>query len=80
MLQPLPPDFKLYVHSFEFTIDASEEAVWTWLKDTQVWPYKVEFYSPNESKVPNGFYERVLTNHTGPMVNFAGKLVKIEPN
>lgn len=86
MLQPNPPGFKKHIHIFEFEIAASEASVWEWLNDTrtftdtQVWPYKVEFYSPDESTIPNGFNEGVLTNHTGPFVNFAGELVKIEDN
>ncbi|MDW3191068.1 MAG: hypothetical protein R8G66_01850 [Cytophagales bacterium] len=83
MLQPLPPGYQKHIHYFEFEIAASEAAVWEWLNDTrtftdtQVWPYKVEFYSPDEN-TPNGFYEGVLTTHTGPFVNFPGELVKID--
>lgn len=86
MIQPTPPGFQKHVHYFEFELAADESAVWTWLNDTrtftdtQVWPYKVEFYSPDEAEIPNGFHEGVLTNHTGPLANFAGKLVKIDPN
>lgn len=85
MLQPLPPGFKNNIFSFSFEVDASEEKVWKWLNDTktftdtQVWPYKVEFYSPDAENIPNGFNEGVLTNHHGPFVNFAGQLVKVEP-
>lgn len=86
MLQPQPPGFKDHAYTFDVEIAGSESHVWTWLNDpktftdTQVWPYKVEFYSPDIDKIPNGFYEGVLTNHTGPFVNFAGKLIKIDPN
>lgn len=85
MLQPLPPGFQKHTHHLEFEIAATETSVWQWLNDTktftatQVWPYKVEFYSPDES-IPNGFHEGVLTNHTGPLVNFPGELVKIDHN
>lgn len=84
MLQPLPPGFREHVHHFEFELAASETAVWQWLNDTrtftdtQVWPYKVEFYTPDDSGTTNDFKEGVLTNHTGPFINFPGELVKIE--
>jgi len=86
LLQPLPPGFRDYVHEFTFSIQASEEDVWKWLNDTttftdtQIWPYKVEFYSPDPENIHNGFHEGVLTNHFGPFVNFAGILTKITPN
>ena len=84
MIQPPPPGFKTHAYSFEVEIPAEEKYVWQWLNDpktftdTQVWPYKVEFYSPDPERIPNGFHEGVLTNHTGPLINFAGKLTKIE--
>ena len=86
LVQPQPPSFKLHSYSFEVKLEAKETSVWKWLNDprtftdTQVWPYKVEFYSPDPSKVPKGFHEGVLTNHTGPFVNFAGVLTSIQPN
>lgn len=86
MLQPCPPNFQEHVHSFSFTIPAPAASVWSWLNDTktftdtQVWPYKVEFYSPDPEKISDGFNEGVLTNHTGPFVNFAGQLVSIDEN
>lgn len=86
LLQPPPPGFKDYVHEFSFSIEAPEQHVWKWLNDTktftdtQYWPYKVEFYSPDNDVTPNGFHEGVLTTHFGPFVNFAGILTKIEPN
>lgn len=85
MLQPLPPGFSIHEHKFSFEIARSSKGVWQWLNDTktftdtQVWPYKVEFYSPDPLKIPNGFHEKVLTNHTGPFVNFAGELTTVEP-
>ena len=48
--------------------------------DTQVWPYRVEFYSPQPESIPNGFHEGVVTNHTGPFINFAGVLTEISDN
>ena len=86
MLQPPPPGFKNNVFRFSFDVNASESAVWEWLNDTrtftdtQYWPWKVEFYSPDEQKVPTGFNEGVLTNHHGPLINFAGVLAKVDAN
>ncbi len=85
-IQPKPPGFKDNVYSFSFAVDAPETKVWNWLNDTktftdtQYWPWKVEFYSPDPGKVENGFEEGVLTNHHGPLVNFAGILTKIKKN
>lgn len=85
MIQPIAPGFQKHIHYFEFELEASEASIWQWLNDTrtftdtQVWPYKVEFYGPGTSD-NEGFLEGALTNHTGPLVNFPGKLVKIEEN
>ena len=86
MIQPQPPGFKVHSYSFDVLAKASAKSVWIWLNDpktftdTQVWPYKVEFYSPEPNKIPNGFHEGVLTNHTGPLINFAGVLSEISDN
>lgn len=86
LLQPHPPGFKDHQFSFEVDIPNTAGDVWTWLNDPstfiddQIWPYKVEFYSPDPENIPNGFHEGVLTNHTGPFINFAGKLTAIEPH
>jgi len=86
LLQPPPPGFKNHQFQFQIDLPHAEEQVWTWLNDprtftdTQVWPFKVEFYSPDPDSIPNGFHEGVLTNHTGPFVNFAGKLTSIDPH
>ncbi|MFK7954439.1 MAG: hypothetical protein AB8B73_16420 [Ekhidna sp.] len=83
MIQPKPPGFDIHTYSFTVEIPAKKESVWEWLNDpktftdTQVWPYKVEFYSPS-TDIPNGFHEGVLTNHTGPLINFAGVLTEIK--
>ncbi len=83
MLQPPPPRYKDHVHKFSFEIPHNPSKVWEWLNDpgtftkNQVWPFKVEFYSPQPDQVPVGFNEGVLTNHSGPFVNFAGKLTSI---
>ncbi|MEO1253488.1 MAG: hypothetical protein AAFY41_01200 [Bacteroidota bacterium] len=84
LLQPPPPGFKNHQHKFSFQIAAKPEKVWQWLNDpktftdNQVWPYKVEFYSPDPDTIPNGFHVGVLTNHTGPLINFAGQLTSIK--
>lgn len=86
MLQPPPPGFRDHTYQFTIPLQGSSDLVWHWLNDpktftdTQVWPFRVEFYSPDPQKIPNGFHEGVLTNHTGPMINFAGKITKIESN
>lgn len=86
MIQAQPPGFKIHSYSFDVQIQAPEASVWKWLNDprtftdTQVWPYRVEFYSPDPETIPNGFHEGVVTNHTGPFVNFAGVLTSITPN
>lgn len=86
LMQPLPPNFKSHSYEFTIEIDAESTYVWMWLNNpdtftkTQIWPFRVEFYSPNPSSIPNGFNEGVLTNHRGPFINFAGKLTRIEPD
>lgn len=86
ILQPQPPGFKDNVFTFSFSVNAKPEKVWEWLNntktftDTQVWPWRVEFYHPDNQQKALSFKEGVLTNHHGPMVNFAGILTKIEDN
>ncbi len=84
ILQPLPPGFTDAPFEFSFSVNQTEKEVWKWLNDpatftdTQYWPFRVEFYSPDPDQIPNGFQEGVLTNHFGPFVNFAGIITKIE--
>ncbi len=84
--QPQPPGFENHIFQFAFRVETTPENVWDWLNDTktftetQIWPYKVEFYSPDPENVHTGFNEGILTNHTGPFINFAGELSRIEPN
>ena len=84
MIQPQPPGFKKHVHTFDVAVDAPSSTVWQWLNnpktftDNQVWPYRVEFYSPDPDTVSNGFHKGVLTNHTGPFISFAGVLQQIK--
>lgn len=86
MIQERHPDFVEHKYSFSVDVPAPATRVWKWLNDprtftdTQVWPYRVEFYSPQPEKVPNGFHEGVVTNHTGPFINFAGVLTEISDN
>ncbi len=86
LLQPLPPGFIDHAYAFEVSVDASNESVWRWLNDpktftdTQYWPFRVEFYSPDTESIPNGFNEGVLTNHHGPLLNLPGELVEIKSN
>lgn len=81
--QPQPPGFKEHTYKFTFQFEGKESHVWQWLNDTrtftdtQVWPWKVEFYSPDPDKIPNGFHQGVLTNHFGPFINLAGELTEI---
>ena len=82
--QPLPPGFKEHSYKFTFQFEGEESHVWQWLNDmrtftdTQVWPWKVEFYSPDPDNIPNGFHRGVLTNHFGPLINLAGELTAID--
>lgn len=84
LLQPKPPGFDDHNYEFTITIPSASKYVWKWLNNpdtftkTQVWPYRVEFYSPDPANIPNGFHKGVLTNHTGPLVNFSGELTSIE--
>lgn len=84
LLQAPPPGFKDHKLIFNFEVPAPSEKVWKWLNDpktftdSQIWPYKVEFYSPDPNTIQNGFNEGVLTNHHGPLVNFAGIITKID--
>ena len=84
MLQPQPPGFKDHSHKFSFSVKKSAQDTWNWLNkaetftDTQIPPYKVEFYSPDPETIPNGFHEGVLNIHHGPFINFAGVLTKID--
>lgn len=86
LVQPQPPRFQDHRFNLEFEINESKEKIWTWLNkpetftDTQIPPYKVEFYSPDPENIPNGMNEGVLNIHHGPFINFAGVMGKIEPN
>lgn len=61
----------------EVRIARPRQSVWAWLCDPatfsegQVWPYRVEFIDADTGQ-PAGFRPGVLTNHHGPLLNFAG--------
>lgn len=82
--QPPPPGFKDHKFEFTFKFKGNGAHVWQWLNDThtftdtQVWPWKVEFYSPDPDNIPNGFHQGVMTNHFGPFINLAGELTEIK--
>jgi hypothetical protein len=84
LVQPKPPKFQEHSYRFEFTVNQSRQDVWNWLNrpetftDTQIPPFRVEFYSPSPD-IPNGFHEGVLNTHHGPLINFSGVLTSIQP-
>ncbi|MEM9325832.1 MAG: hypothetical protein AAGA85_09255 [Bacteroidota bacterium] len=85
LVQPQPQGFVAHEFTKEFHSAHTKQAIWKWLNqpetftDTQVPPYRVEFYSPDPEKIPNGFNEGVLNIHHGPGINFAGVLTTIRP-
>ena len=86
VIQAQPPGFSIHEYEFSMVTERSEESVWDWLNDpktfteTQYWPFKVEFISPDPERIPAGFSEGVQTNHHGPLVNFAGVITSVKPN
>lgn len=83
ILQPPPPGFITHVYEFSVNVKSSEAEVWKWLNDPdtfikgQVWPFRVEFYSPEPDKIPNGFHKGVLNTHHGPLINFPGVITEV---
>ena len=79
-----PASMVPHEYASTFTIDRPLPAVWTWLNDPatfvdgQVWPYRVEFVSPDPA-VPAGFHVGVLNTHHGPGLNFAGVITNVQP-
>jgi len=75
-------------HQYRFSVDVpgTQQQIWDWLNDTatftkgQIWPYRVEFVSPDPDHIPEAFAEGVLNVHHGPWLNFAGVLTEIRPN
>ncbi len=86
IVQPKPERFQDHQFNLSFEINQPREKIWSWLNrmetftDTQIPPYKVEFYSPDPKTIPNGFHEGVLNIHHGPFINFAGVMGKVEEN
>ena len=79
-----PPWMQPHRHGFAFTLPRSLPDCWRWLNDPatfvdgQIWPYRVEFVSPDPA-VPPGFHVGVLNTHHGPGLNFAGVMTAVEP-
>ncbi|MEM8607191.1 MAG: hypothetical protein AAGF92_08800 [Myxococcota bacterium] len=73
-----------HVHESVFEIERPLASCWRWLNDPatftegQVWPYRVEFVSPDET-VPAGFHVGVLNWHYGPFLDFAGVITEVRP-
>ena len=84
--QAQPPGFKLHAYEFSVVVNKPEDDVWNWLNDprtftdTQYWPFRVEFISPDPTNITPGFNIGVQTNHHGPLVNFAGVITSVKPN
>ncbi|MEM6472710.1 MAG: hypothetical protein AAF802_24325 [Planctomycetota bacterium] len=76
----------LVPHQFELQFDVPRplKSCWIWLNDPetftkgQIWPYRVEFLSPDEN-VPPGFHVGVLNWHYGPGISFAGVVTDVRP-
>ena len=73
-----------HTHRFGFAVERPLADCWAWLNDPatfvdgQIWPYRVEFVSPDPA-VPPGFHVGVLNTHHGPGLNFAGVITAVEP-
>ena len=82
--QPKPPT--LTEHSFKKKVMVKKpiDRCWEFLNrmdtftDGQVFPYRVEFVSENENEEPS-FTTGTWTNHHGPLLNAAGKIVTMNP-
>ncbi|MEL6589373.1 MAG: hypothetical protein AAFQ68_04805 [Bacteroidota bacterium] len=78
-----PPGFVQHTHRFEVVSKRSRDEIWTWLNTpetftkNQVWPFRVEFVSPEEGGKAD-FSVGVLNVHHGPLLNFAGVLTEIQ--
>ena len=82
--QPVPAFLEPHVYEKTFTVAKRPADVWRWLNDpatfadSQIWPFRVEFVSPDPG-VPAGFHEGVLNTHHGPLLNFAGVMAEVRP-
>jgi len=80
--QGAPPGFVPHVYERHFSVSAARDRVWAWLEDPdtfvrgQVWPFRVEFVSPDPA-VPPGFHVGGINIHHGPLMCFAGVLTEI---
>jgi hypothetical protein len=78
----MPLGFVEHAFELEFTIETSRARVWAWLDDPetfmrgQVWPFRVEFLSPNPD-VAAGFSEGGVNVHSGPLLCLPGVLNEI---
>jgi hypothetical protein len=84
-LQAAPNGFEPHFYEYVFTIDRPREKVWGWLNnpktftDSQVFPWRVEFVSPDQN-IPAEFHVGVLSVHHGPLMMFSGVLTEIRDN
>jgi len=81
-VQAAPKGFVRHTNEYVFVVDRPLDKVWDWLNnpktftDSQIFPWRVEFVSPDEN-IPAGFHEGVLCVHHGPMMMFSGVLTEI---
>ena len=81
--EKLAPGFAVHQYSKEYIIPAEQDHVWAVLmqqstfRDTQLWPYKVEFATEEDGEMTVGM-ENV---HHGPLMLFTGEITKVDaPN
>ncbi len=80
--QAAPPGFQSCVYELEYEIAAPRSRVWGWLEDPatfvdgQVFPYRVEFVSPDPDASP-GFHVGGLNIHHGPFLHLPAMLTEI---
>lgn len=84
-LQAQADGWEPHTYSFSVTLGASRSRVWEWLNTPetftkgQIWPYSVEFVSPDPEIEPI-FLEGVHTIHHGPFLHVAGVLSEVRPD
>ncbi len=77
-----PDGFTNHTFELEFELERPRAEVWRWLEDPdtfargQVWPFRVEFVSPQEGEV-GGFETGHLNIHHGPLLGLAGVMGEI---
>jgi len=78
-----PRGFETHTFSFVVEVPAPQQRMWEWLNTPetftkgQIWPFRVEFVSPDPEHIPADFSEGVFNVHHGPFLNFAGILTEI---